>query len=435
MYRIKKYIIWGAGFRGEKLFSVLTSKRVMAFIDNDLNKIGTKKNGIPIIDFTTYYNYYQNVFIIISVTEYKKIENFLIKNKIYQYFILSECPSEFKGYGVSDLDYLLDFDIDKDSNNIIVGSNLFSFILYEKIKIDGCNKKLYCYPNREHSQETIEKMKELLDVNIELDVKEKLEISDKVYVTTREKSITKEFESFGLEMINAYDFSYKIKQYYNPLIEKFKNRHLGQRCFIVATGPSLKNEDIDILYKNKELCFSMNRIFKLENRRWKPDYYVAVDTMFLRDYKEEIMEYPVDVKFINNFMEEEEQKNISLPYRIHCVTDDIVLQQPMFSDDISRVVYGGATVTYVCIQIAIYMGFKEIYLLGVDCKYSKGSSKNYFFQDKENDHMNHNEDRMILSYQAAKQYADLHGIKIYNATRNGMLEVFDRVDFDELFNR
>ena len=100
MYRIKKYIIWGAGFRGEKLFSVLTSKRVMAFIDNDLNKIGTKKNGIPIIDFTTYYNYYQNVFIIISVTEYKKIENFLIKNKIYQYFILSECPSEFKGYGV-----------------------------------------------------------------------------------------------------------------------------------------------------------------------------------------------------------------------------------------------------------------------------------------------------------------------------------------------
>ena len=79
------------------------------------------------------------------------------------------------------------------------------------------------------------------------------------------------------------------------------------------------------------------------------------------------------------------------------------------------------------------MGFSEIYLLGVDCNYKRGSQNNYFYQEKEKDNIDHDEERMIMAYQSARNYADFHGIKIYNATRGGMLEVFDRVDFDSLF--
>jgi hypothetical protein len=39
---------------------------------------------------------------------------------------------------------------------------------------------------------------------------------------------------------------------------------------------------------------------------------------------------------------------------------------------------------------------------------------------------------MIEAYREAKKYADLHNIKIYNATRGGMLEVFERVDLDKV---
>ena len=43
-------------------------------------------------------------------------------------------------------------------------------------------------------------------------------------------------------------------------------------------------------------------------------------------------------------------------------------------------------------------------------------------------------DLMLQGYQAARRYADQHAaFKIYNATRGGCLEVFDRVDFDTLF--
>ncbi len=42
---------------------------------------------------------------------------------------------------------------------------------------------------------------------------------------------------------------------------------------------------------------------------------------------------------------------------------------------------------------------------------------------------------MLAAYTEAKRYADTHGIKIYNATRGGKLEVFERVDFDSLFDK
>jgi hypothetical protein len=37
------------------------------------------------------------------------------------------------------------------------------------------------------------------------------------------------------------------------------------------------------------------------------------------------------------------------------------------------------------------------------------------------------------AYEAAERYAKEHGIKIFNATRGGRLETFERVDFDDLF--
>ena len=41
--------------------------------------------------------------------------------------------------------------------------------------------------------------------------------------------------------------------------------------------------------------------------------------------------------------------------------------------------------------------------------------------------------QMNIAYECARKYADMHGIKIYNATRGGNLNVFERVCFDSLF--
>ena len=112
-----------------------------------------------------------------------------------------------------------------------------------------------------------------------------------------------------------------------------------------------------------------------------------------------------------------------------------------FSDDISRKVYFGGTVAYDCIQIAAYMGFKAIYLLGMDLvPYNKGDKSAYRysnFYEQENQNSPRPQmwvDNIINAYEVAKRYGDSHNIHIYNATRGGYLEVFERVNFDELFS-
>ena len=74
---------------------------------------------------------------------------------------------------------------------------------------------------------------------------------------------------------------------FTPL-RQFKNKHIGQRCFIVATGPSLTIEDVSKL-KN-EICWSMNSGFKLINSAdFHPAYYAIADGTVYQRVKEELV--------------------------------------------------------------------------------------------------------------------------------------------------
>ena len=104
-----------------------------------------------------------------------------------------------------------------------------------------------------------------------------------------------------------------------------------------------------------------------------------------------------------------------------------------FSNNAYATVYMGYTVTYSIIQLAAYMGFKEIYLVGCDCNYH-GRKRNFIDYGEQNirDAVK-TENGMTMSYLTAKRCASKYGIKIYNATRGGNLEVFERVNLDALF--
>ena len=86
-------------------------------------------------------------------------------------------------------------------------------------------------------------------------------------------------------------------------------------------------------------------------------------------------------------------------------------------------------------QLAYYMGFEEIYLLGADCSYTVGG-KNHF---AEHGHVPDNFDistlRLITVYGCLKKHADKYGFKVFNATRGGMLEAFERVKLEDVIER
>ena len=84
------------------------------------------------------------------------------------------------------------------------------------------------------------------------------------------------------------------------------------------------------------------------------------------------------------------------------------------------------------IQLAAYMGFNEIYLLGVDCNY-KQERKRFIDNGHFVEVPGELEMRMTAGFKAAKQYIDKHnGLKIYNCTRGGMLEVFKRKNLEDV---
>lgn len=89
------------------------------------------------------------------------------------------------------------------------------------------------------------------------------------------------------------------------------------------------------------------------------------------------------------------------------------------------------------------MGFSEIYLIGMDNSYSVAVMSDGTVERKDmNDHFDKSYKASMYpmsieiinaAYSKALQYCKSHGIKVYNATRGGELEVFDRVNFMSLF--
>lgn len=227
-------------------------------------------------------------------------------------------------------------------------------------------------------------------------------------------------------------------------LKSLKNKHLGRRCFIIGNGPSLRTEDLDEL--KDEITFAFNRIYYIfDKTTWRPTYYCSEDEKVILSSIKEINELKIKNKFF--------PVNVPWDYNIHFknsinyifeIGDSNV--EPKFSEDIVKRIYWGNTVAYTAIQMAVYMGIKEIYLLGVDHNFSKminddgelvidESAKDYFSEryntDKENLYIP-NIGISTRAFLAAKKYAEKNNIKIYNATRGGKLEVFERICFDKV---
>lgn len=229
----------------------------------------------------------------------------------------------------------------------------------------------------------------------------------------------------------------KIGEKYDLLRSKY-HIHKGKRCFIIATGPSLLMEDVEKL--KEEYTFSMNSMcLALEKTTWRPTYYGIQDENVYEKVESVLNSVDLSNIFIGDNIGKKFKINsswIQYPLNIEYHTYEQGYEQryfAKFSDDCYRVVYDGYSITYSLIQIAIYLGFSEIYLLGCDNNYSEDKGKQHFVETGHYDPTFKTAgDRMTVAYMEAKKYADSHGIKIFNATRGGMLEVFPRVDLDEL---
>lgn len=207
-------------------------------------------------------------------------------------------------------------------------------------------------------------------------------------------------------------------------------------------------EDLNTLAANNEYSFGANRIYiSFQDTFWRPTFYCIQDGAMIKQYHKEIEKLKIKYKFISDYaLKKLGDKNFHTAYMFHLNPKRYYPYYPGFSTDIAKEIHEGFTVTYAEMQIATYMGFKNIYLLGVDFNYAKAidisgnivdsGGKDYFSDQyiKENEKRNipqlHNS---LQAYKKAELYSRRNDFRIFNATRGGKLEVFERVDFDSLF--
>jgi hypothetical protein len=232
-------------------------------------------------------------------------------------------------------------------------------------------------------------------------------------------------------------------------IAAYKDYHKGERAFILGNGPSLNRCDLTLL--RNEVVFGVNGIFlNYEKMGFYPTYYVVEDVFVAEDRDKQINSYHGPVKFFGNYLRyclEDSDRTLWLNVRF-CYDDYPGF--PHFSRDALRNVWTGGTVSYLCMQLAYYMGFSEVYLVGFDHSYtipedakktgpeilSTSDDPNHFHPDyfgkgyRWHDPM---VERMELAYKRAKQAYESAGKMIYNATEGGNLKVFERVTYKDLF--
>lgn len=221
-------------------------------------------------------------------------------------------------------------------------------------------------------------------------------------------------------------------------IKSLKGKYAGKRCFITCTGPSLTIEDLESL-KN-EYVFGMNSICLIHDKtKWKPDFFGIQDMKVFDKVRDTLLNTdnglvfaPYDYLPLRQTPKEWVYFHMSWAYHMYDkkYTGNYY---SLFSDDCYNTVYDGFTITYSIMQLAVYMGFDELYLIGADCSYF-GQQQHFI----ETGHMVSQKDvakspdKLFASYLEAKRYADEHGIKILNATRGGCLEIFPRVTLEDI---
>lgn len=251
-----------------------------------------------------------------------------------------------------------------------------------------------------------------------------------IYTVKKVQALYAEIESFPRHL------GFVSSQYADLL--KYKNKHSGKRCFITCTGPSLTIEDLELL--KDEYVLGMNSICLIHDKtKWKPDFFGIQDRFVFEKVKEKLLATDNGVVFAPLYFKKKyktPENWVYLPLTGAYHMYELIYQTryfAKFSNNSYALMYDGYSITYTLLQLAVYMGFDEIYLLGADCTYM-GRKQHFIEHGNDDPTVVSATERLFASYGEAKKFAEKNGIKIFNATRGGCLEMFPRVQLEDVVN-
>ena len=264
---------------------------------------------------------------------------------------------------------------------------------------------------------------------------------------------------------------YWKNKYINSIqpISTLANTYNGS-CFIFANGPSLSEISIEKL--SQQTCFGVNgAIVKFRNSSIRPDFYTIADPRFLSihfDLVKQVLNSQCKSFFTFNTLSQICEMDANALKGKSLFLYDMInqyYQQPMLSADAfseqyrdnpgihfqepfdnrigfsqlsEKGVFGGRTITFQALQMAYQMGYRQIFLLGLDLSnsglrfYESGVNKKPYSSKLDQDY------RPIIkpAFEYAAQLVDSEQVKIYNLSENSRLpnSVISKCSLDDALN-
>lgn len=420
--------LFGAGINCYGAIKFFGKENIIAIVDNETQMRGNNIEGIPIIDFRMLLEKRKDEPIVITAFyKSEEIKQQLITAGITNYYV---CP--YMQDGFCSIEEIVDrLTLEPVDNFAVYGENILSQMLIREIERRGDGGRMIGFiRDRFYEKEYFDDhLVKGLD-EIEQDTNIILMVED------YQDDIRNTLKAHRGVVIDIFKLIYDSIKNEHLELEKFHNIHDGRRCFVIGNGPSLRVEDLERLHQHNEICFASNKIYNCYGQcDWRPSYYVILDFFIFKNNYKQIREVSNENSFYKCFYNSAGMEDIPNTNKYYGKRDK---DKMIFSDDITKGIYSGLTVTYDMLQIAVYMGIKQIYLLGVDFNYIGKTAQdgNHFYIDSKKSNFQAGSfyrEENLKAYQAARAYAEANGIEIFNATRGGALDVFERVDFDTLF--
>lgn len=246
--------------------------------------------------------------------------------------------------------------------------------------------------------------------------------------------------------------------------KEYKNKYLGERCFILGNGPSLNKHDLKPL-KNEHVFTVNGMTISKEFDLIQPEFHIMVDSTRLDEKNEIFLQNMKDlankknppigifpVIFKDYFKKYDFDKKLKIIY-----VYPRKKTRKINNIDFTKIIPSYQNVVNIALYIAIYLGFRKIYLVGCDMTgfvnvYDENENIDFggHFYEKDNKrevkymtelHRQRTNEFMLKAYgyvfelfRLTQEYALKNDIKIYNATKGGTLDVFPRIKYEELFN-
>lgn len=244
------------------------------------------------------------------------------------------------------------------------------------------------------------------------------------------------------DMLFTLDFSKKALLKKNLL---YKDKHKGERCFILGTGPSLNlltQTQIEAL--RSEVIFGANSLYKAESvSSIYPKYYALLDNLYWEQWSHTFDDVVAKYKenppvFITDYRAVDFADKANSAQHLYIYAKKYPVKE--MSDQLDTNIYGAMNVVSFSILAALYMGFSEICLLGCDYNAFCTAGKGHAYDDKsELKQVNYNLAFYLKFYWITTEFhyliaklAKKRGVSVLNLTPGSLLDAYPRMSIEKI---